>query len=407
MKKFICLAICALLLCFLLVSCDEDVVTGAQTELDKLGYQETVIDDLELDFYIIVGEKTTDNAMVTVEFLINQYLKEKFNTTLDIHYLTEAEYAATVTNDLALSGEDKADIVLINSVELFDSLYNSNLLANITNQFDSTAYGQLNRKISESLIEASLMYEAVQGVNTLQAMNYCVPNNHVIGEYKYILIKEEVALNLNFGTNRTSLMTSRDAEATLEFIAKVEDPEFGGKFGYTVDDSIKFVSGTYADKALYESQGYICNPDGTEENPNGYPVVNRAEVFSSAFAIARHEKDVRFENGNLDNDVASSIKNEYNNYYNRCMDIIYALNTDEYFRNLLQYGSSGTCYTLDEDGNVVSFTEGTGVYEMNLLYTGNVFIAYYCPAIGWTKEVAEYGQPQNDQSIVIPEETGV
>ncbi len=401
MKKIICMAICALLLCFLLVSCDEDVVTGAQNELDKLGFQETVIEDVELDFYIIVGESTTENAMVTVEFLINQYLEEKFNTTLDIHYLTEAEYADTVTNDLALEGEDKADIVLINSVGLFDTLYESNLLANITKQFDSTAYGQLNKKVCHSLIEASIMYESVQGVNSLQPMNYCVPNNHVIGEYNYILINKKVAEDLSFGSNKTNKITSRDAEATQEFIERVET--FGGQFGYTVEESIKFVTGTYADKALYEAQGYICNPDGTAENPNGYPVVNRAEAFSSAFAIARHEKDERYANGNVDSEVSSTIRNEYNNYYNRCMDIIYALNTDEYLRNLLQYGASGTCYSLDDDGNVVSFTEGTGVYEMNLLYTGNVFIAYYCPAIGWTKEVAEYGQPQNDDSIVILE----
>ena len=401
MKKIICLALCIVMLCFMLVSCDEDVITGAKEELDELGYKETVVEELELDFYIIVGEKTTENAMVTVEFLINQYLLDKFKTTLDIHYLTEAEYADTVKADMAMDAKDRADIVLVNSEELFDTLYNDHLIANITKQFDSTAYGQLNKKICDSLIDASLMYETVKGVNSLQPMNYCVPNNHIVGEYNYILINKEVAETLNCGENVTSKIISRDAEATLQFIARVEDPEFGGKFGYTVDESIKFVSGTYADKALYESQGYICNPDGTADNPGGYPFVNRAEVFSSAFVIARHEKDNRYNEGNVDDEVPSAIKNEYNNYYNRCMDIIYALNTDEYFRNLLQYGSAGTCYSLDEDGNVVSFTEGTGVYEMNILYTGNLFIAYYCPAIGWTKEVAEYGQSQNDESIVL------
>ena len=89
------------------------------------------------------------------------------------------------------------------------------------------------------------------------------------------------------------------------------------------------------------------------------------------------------------------------------MEIVYALSADVTLKNLLQYGHKGTNYTLDSNEVVTSYTEGAGVYKMNMLYTGNVFNAYYCEEIGWNAAAYNNGVEQNKESVVpviLPEE---
>ena len=75
------------------------------------------------------------------------------------------------------------------------------------------------------------------------------------------------------------------------------------------------------------------------------------------------------------------------------MKIIYALNTDVQFKNMLQYGFSGTNYKYVKDEkqqntNYVNLiTTGAVAYEMNPIHTGNLFISYYCEEIGWNEQV--------------------
>ena len=72
---------------------------------------------------------------------------------------------------------------------------------------------------------------------------------------------------------------------------------------------------------------------------------------------------------------------------------------DHYFRNLLLYGVEFTNYLTDANGNVVSYTEGDNVYNMNPIYTGNLFYALYSEQKGWNKTVKNNGKSQNDESV--------
>ena len=61
------------------------------------------------------------------------------------------------------------------------------------------------------------------------------------------------------------------------------------------------------------------------------------------------------------------------------------------------YGKEGENYTV-VDGIVVKSTEEDRVYNMNIEYTGNVFIASYSDV--WTADAAKYGLEQNKQSVL-------
>ena len=76
------------------------------------------------------------------------------------------------------------------------------------------------------------------------------------------------------------------------------------------------------------------------------------------------------------------------------MQIVYALNADAELRNLLQYGVSGTNYEYI-DNNVVLTTSADNIYRMNLIYTGDIFLARNCAEIGWTPAAMESGKSQN------------
>ena len=217
---------------------------------------------------------------------------------------------------------------------------------------DMPAYGKLNTIVAESLLD----------VAKSEGSFYVVPNNHVVGYYEYLLIDKATARDaLNY--SNTELLSYTTYEQTAELRAKMAEN------GYDPDSCVKIVTGKYEDRALYTQAGYYCNiincPQATEE-----------EVYSSAFAIGAGCE-----------------------YPERAMEIIYAINTDEELRNTLQYGIKGTNYNLDGNGNVVRVSDAENTYRMNPLYTGNLFLLYYCNEIGWTKDVADNGRLQNDASV--------
>lgn len=359
-KKIICMLLCTVMCVLALASCGEETL-GSELEDLKDKIQTSEIKEITLNMYVIVGEGTTENAIATVQNMINQYTELEYKVILTMHYLTADEYYDTVKSEInASKGENPskiADIVLITDEEMMQELHTAGALADLTSYFDSKEYGTLNRTISASLLEASL----------IDGKHYSVPNNRVLGNYEYLIVKKSTAEHLNFGPLTVKEYKSIDDAA--ELIAAMNAN------GVSVDDNIKYITdGMYEDKAEYEANGWICNIAK-------YPIVDSAMAHSSAFAIT-----------------------SYCRYPARAFEILFELNSNEYFRNLIQYGVKETNYTV-KDGNVERFLDGDNAYNMNLLYTGNIFTAYYCEELGWTKDVASNGNIQNEESAVfVPEE---
>ena len=386
MRKLISLILCLLMICLMLTGCSESFIEKFREDIHQ--YDDVVLDsdreELELDFYIICGEGTTDRSKEDVERYINAHLSDLYKTTLDIHYLSADEYEEIALADAKATGESRADIVLIAGKDMFDKFFNEILLANISYLYETKKYGLLNTIVSSTLLKSSIVeVQAVDkfGVSFADRRYYTVPNNHVIGEYDYILINKEMATDyLNYSPRQLSEMTTYELTAELR-----------AKIGADADNYVKQVSGTYMDKAKYEAQGYHVNIAS-------YPVADVEEAFSSAFSIVRHELDTRHLQA--EEDISINAKNAYENHYDRCMEVVYALSSDPVLRNLLQYGHKGTNYVVDDNDNIVPFgSDDAGYYNMNLLYTGNVFTAYYCKD-GWSKDDYLNGLEQNKQSVV-------
>ena len=377
MKRLIGVLLCLMLACFVLVGCAEDVIGE-----DLKNYTgNTVADDKieKLNFYIITGDTTADEAKTTVPQNINAYLKEKYEIILNIVYLTEAEYDAKVQEALSKQNEsERPDIVLIRGKDMFDTLHSDDRLVLLNNLYNSRDFRKLNAIVDDVLLSASTLTGELGSVEY-----YTVPNNHVIGEYEYIVIDKEMARDiLKFSNSALESMTTEESlQPLLEAIANYHDSEITdstlAKDEY-IGQFVKIVRGSFADKALLENDGNCL------VNIKAFPNATYDEAFLSAFGIVKHLNDKGSANTEEEQAILDS-------HYAKCMKIIYALNTDAYFVNMLQYGYVGTNYKIDPNepsGNYINLVKGLEVtYDMNPIYVGNSFISYYCKEIGWTSEV--------------------
>ena len=238
MKKLLSTVLCIVLICFALVGCGKDII-GEYLE----NYNTNIVTDDEiakLNFYII-GDEISSAAKTTVPQNINAYLKEKYKIALNIVYCTAENYEATVNSALTnTKEEDRPDIVLINNKNMFDSLYAGNNLTSLNDFYNTPAFKSINTIVDDVILAASAVYEEDAGM-----IYYTVPNNHVIGEYQYIVIDKAMARDvLNTPNSKIAEMTHEGALAELKgaITALGEDPS----------QYIKVVSGNYNDKILLE-----------------------------------------------------------------------------------------------------------------------------------------------------------
>ncbi len=391
MKKLLSLLLCIVLVCLTFVGCAEDVIGEY---LENYNTNKVTDDKIEkLNFYIITGDNTSPEAKITVPQNINAYLKEKYEIELDIKYCTADEYSSVVAAAINSTNEaERPDIVLVNSKSMFDALYAEDRLVALNDFYNHRDFRSINTIIDRALLNASSVVDNESGVPTY----YTVPNNHVVGEYKYVVINKSLARDiLHFDTKKIAAMT--DETALSELRAAIED--YYDSASCTTElskedfiaENVKIVSGSYSDKVLLE-YGVSSANEITENavavnfvNVNSYPNATQDEAFLSAFAIVKNLSDV----GNLTEEAQATLTN----HYTKCMKIIYALNTDAQLKNMLQYGYVGTNYRFvknnkNENTNYIRLEKGAEViYNMNPIYTGNLFISYYCEEIGWNETI--------------------
>jgi len=401
MKKILALLLVIATLCFCLTSCNEDIIESLQMHKEEFirenSYVNKTVGAVTLDMYVICND-VSDDAKETVPRQINQETVSLYNTTLNLHYLKASDYQNTVNTNLST-----ADIILVNDSTWMNQLVQSGKLANLHDFFGTETYGSLNVVIASSLIEKATVGDAC----------YCVPNNHVISPYTYVKINiDKIHKEYHYTLADLRNMTTQTQIDTLK--SQLSDA------GLTnVDDYVVVYQGNYEDR-LTEDNGYVCNI-------LTYPTVTEAQVYSSAFAVVEQSvhkclcgyiyddevESVKFnalaDNFRCPNCNSRKSKFSESTKNDRAFEIIYAFNTNETLRNLLQYGVERTNYELvdvlktDGSGEVdyqsVNRLGGKDTYDMDLLYTGDLFHAYYCDDLGYTKTVKEYGLLQNMESV--------
>lgn len=374
MKRILCLILAIASMCMLLVSCNDDILSQAEKALNdfdlELPEKEEII---TVDFYIIGGDESVNAANLTVANKLNDKFKTDYNTAVDMHYVSANEYRNTVINALRTekaSGTDekRVSVVLVNSEELYSSLKEMGVLVNIAPLIESTSYnyGTLKKQIGELFSVAMDMEKSVKDESGEESkVCYVVPNNHVYGKYTYTCINKEMAIDSNLATKAKNCKTNSDvkdlADKFKAAYAKLYPEATETEINESLDRFIQTDLEGYAGD-IVEAQGEYYTVV-TEE-----PVATKSDVLSTAFAVA----------GNAE-------------YAERAMRVIYAINTDSYYRNLLQYGVEGINYSttvvngitvakpayMNNDsasGNNVSST----TYKMSLMYTGDIYKAYNC-----------------------------
>lgn len=375
-KRIAALILCVVLSLTVLVGC-ETAIGQYYWDVYKpnnVGVKEEK-PEVKLDFYIITEyPENYDNEdvaaehnsdLATVEYNINLHLADTYRTTLDIHFISEDKYAETIKT--ATSG-----IVLINSESLMKDMLaqNANAFVDLTAYLASDEYefGTLNVQIASTLLEAAR--ETTSNGSKL----YCIPNNHVVGSYDYIAVNKDVAAKLHYGKNDIAKINTAEAAEAFASVAQSNWDKLG-------------IDGEYSKELVvrddFTGVGYgYTHPDAPSDKweyiVSAYPVVTKAEAYGSAYSIL------------------SGTENP-----DRAMEIIYALNTDVEFRNLLQYGVLNNDYEVDNtiESDDTHIVIKDTLYKMNILYTGDVFKAYYNSDY-WTKDMALAGKIQNAESVL-------
>lgn len=375
MKKLLCLILSLASVCTLLVSCDDDILAQADDALVEFDYDVIAEEEFAtVDFYIIGGEESSVEANHTVSTRLNENFKSDYNTGVQMHYLTAEEYDAAVLNAHSEVTPGKVSIVLVNSLDLYNTLKEKNVLCDLADLYNSQSYnyGTLKKQLAELLPltvtkeEESVPVLDAEGkpivdengnpVTEVKEVEkyYCVPNNHVYGKYTYTLVNKALALEYNIVVNKKDggyegeILENSDALANI-FYANCSDEAKRAAFIQ------KDVQGYYGDIVNASDEYWITDVSA--------PTPTKEDVYSSAFVVA--------------GDAALA---------ERAMRVIYAINTQASYRNLLQYGVLGANYTqktvdgvnyvypeyLKEDASSNAF------YVMSLKYTGDINLAYNC-----------------------------
>lgn len=337
-----------------LVGCGDDPIGSYKENYPPI---DNTVPTVSVNMYIIAEDTSASNAMTTVKRMFAQETLSKFKTSVNLIYCTAAEYNTKMKAAINATDATAANIVLVNSAAVMNELKTSGKLADLTDYVDNSDYGfgSLNKSIPETLMAAAKM----------DGKLYAIPNNHVIGEYEYLVINKAAAQACGYDENVVDFLAE---EKPYDAAVAALSERMTAK-GYNVADCIKVVKGDYEARLQYTGTAFCLELS--------YPTVTKDEAFSSAFAVVN-----RGELANL-----------------RSMEIIYAINSDATIRNLLQYGVRGTNYNI-VDGDIVRVTDADNVYHMNLLYTGNLFTAAFCSELGWTADKKDFGTKQNNASII-------
>ncbi len=258
---------------------------------------------------------------------------------------------------------------------------------------------------------------------------YAIPNRHIIGEYVYLLTNRELVDKYYYDPDK--LTTLAECKEFIEEIA-VKETDYTpikqldyplyttywstdgnrsllGSVGNASTAESTFLSmrniltySRYTDQLKtvvgYSEKGYIAEDPAAVEKfgvavirggadleatygEDYYmtvleaPVANQEDMFEAMFGVTFYTKDIA-----------------------RSMEVITLLNTDPTFRNLLQYGIEGVHYELTEGEGAVKRLNND--YMMDIVKTGNVFIAY--PEEGQPLDIWEYGKKQNLDAVASP-----
>lgn len=464
-KKIICLLLClCAVLPLVLTACGQDG-NASQSKNTYVHFTDDTA-AVTVVLYSICNEGTTDEAIARVQTALNEISEAQYKTHIELRLFPEAKYynvlkekmaqiqadetlkerlaaaqaaaarqvkSANVTTspDLAndqidigtVDGDDtqettaytpetkknelgftetvypeadpnQLDIFLINNADFYQEYVDSGLLADLS--------GELN--VGSSILKSYINSDLLSAVTTSDG-TFAVPNNHIIGEYEYILINRELADKYYIDCNSIAAMS--DLTDYFDLVIKHEPQyipmvNYGSELTYFIDNKPTMLgtwlkpsdfsavgTSAFLDRlspmllfsyrdfnqyyiTKYKYKNYIRYMDSIDGVENVAAAVVKgglelAQKYEEQYYVIPYKTPILYNE-----DVFSSVYavSKYAVTTSRCMEVLELLTMNEEFRNIFQYGVNEIDYTRDSDGVVHRISND---YNMNALYTGNMF----------------------------------
>jgi len=276
MKKILCLVMClSMLLLPILTGCGTN---GDAAETGETADVEVVRYPMTLSLWIPTNEKTTDEAIKLVEAELNKYTTAKYDTAIELHAVSEAEYVKAIEDKLIsiddvkkaqqkakeeaeqqkvndiLSGivhettepeeeevetvfeaetivddygqsvtvypaveDDQMDIFLVKGYEDYLSYIEDELIQSLDSEMSS-----IGKKLSSYIYPHFLSMAKVDGL-------YGIPNNHALGEYQFLLVNKRLVDEWHYSADElTSLGDCEDFIMDMGALKEAGDPSLAG-----------------------------------------------------------------------------------------------------------------------------------------------------------------------------------
>ena len=355
-----------------------------------------------LSFYARCQEQVNQDHVWGV---LNEYLEEKLNTTVEWHFL-----GGTFSDKVS---------VMINSGEYYDAVWTSNWQNNYAANVGRGAYLDITELVKNYPAMYESMPEALWEGTKIDGAIYAVPCQQIVARTPHMAVMTEYAEA--FGMTREEQYERKnvvDYEDYLQFCldnygARAAIPETsewglycgyeflnGQKSGIAVknDDPTCTVVNFYATpefKALCEEMVYLFNKGLIDSEAFENPEYTRAELISGRTSLkcgGTFKPGGEVEDSNslgiqmrqtphstsfmTTGGITTTLWgiNAACKYPERVMEVLELLCTDAYVMNMMTYGIEGENYTLNEEGCVESIPDSG--YMGTSWALGNVFLTY-------------------------------
>ena len=458
-KRFLPLFLCLLMVLPLVFASCGNKQADLDVETDEDGNviaSNTDNKAMTITLFSIVGDRTTEEDIARIQKAINNYTEAEFNTHVLCKFYKESEYDKVIAEKIEaielqleeearLAAEAKAaakaakeaaraaaaaglttvaettteettevDQTIINDYGLEETVYpaengtqmdiflvrgKDNFLQYVEDGVMTTLDEELsiNAKILKTYIHPTFFSAARVGSST-----YGIPNNHVVGEYQYMLVDKELVDKYYYDPDGFNAIA--DLEEYLDDIIKYEPDviplmnEPAPRIEYFTS-SPSLIGAAVPKNAKPGTKATPNNLLGVNEFTNSYRMMikyKEANAIAGSgayigdgnrYAAAVITGDVTTPEEYEDNYYVSVYKyptatdeNVYSGMYcissyaanvDRCMEVLELLTTEPEIINILAYGVRGVDYEINEDGLVSKLNT---TYSMNLNYVGNMFM---------------------------------
>ena len=482
-KRLLCLLLSLIMLMsVVLTGCSNTTDDEAMANVTDEASKSTVT----LTMYLMSDGEVSEEQAQKIEDAASKITKSKFKAKLELRYFTEEQYttalevafkktedeiaakkaaeqalkeaikkgeATAAPETEAVSSEEETIITEYGTTELkYPPVSAHQIDIFYLEGFDTLMTAIENKRLSlldeqmtgyAKLLEDYLVSDYLEYAEDITGGTYMIPNNTVMGEYTYLLLKKDVLEKYNYA--KTDSFTSLTCDNVADILDKVSryDTQYrplwsgtgeldmtnvgyigldannnfshnfsifggthtaGAKYGVT--NNIYPCNSIFSDSSYvsqlsklisYREKGYYGAENDTREFAVGLVKGDATlpEQYSEEYEV------VVISNPKITNeDVFASgfAVSSYTSSVSRSMDVITYLNTNEDFRNLILYGIEGENYEIienDIDGTIYKTVRRLNEnYMMSAEKTGNAIIAY--PIDGVERaDIRDYQKIQN------------